>query len=164
MSPEVYEQVTRSAELFASEVMPVLRRPASVTRIACPAGKWKLLPDEPILMVMSILIRSGLASEAEAVLELWRSACAEPTITDSVASIVGLVRHNDQALIVAEAGPRSGIARRSCAWYPGNPRHHSPGTGGHRADSTSPGPAAALLVVPVLTSEQISLRLGEKFK
>jgi len=55
---------------------------------------------------MSIAIRSGLARDAEAVLALWRSSGAEPTRTDDVRSIAGLVRHNDQALIVAEADGR----------------------------------------------------------
>ncbi len=55
---------------------------------------------------MSIVIRPGLAQDAEAVLALWKTSDAHPTRTDDVRSIVELVQHNDQALIVAEANGR----------------------------------------------------------
>jgi ribosomal protein S18 acetylase RimI-like enzyme len=47
-------------------------------------------------------IRSGTAADADAVLALWRRADAEVTVSDDVAGIEVLLRHDPRALLVAD--------------------------------------------------------------
>jgi ribosomal protein S18 acetylase RimI-like enzyme len=47
------------------------------------------------------VIRSGTATDVEAVLALWRVAGAEPSLTDDAASLQALIAHDDGALVVA---------------------------------------------------------------
>jgi ribosomal protein S18 acetylase RimI-like enzyme len=54
-------------------------------------------------MRMAFTIRSGQLSDAEAVLDLWMRAGAEPSHTDDVESLDILLTHDPSALIVAEA-------------------------------------------------------------
>lgn len=51
---------------------------------------------------VTILIRSAVPAEAEAVLRLWAAAGAEPSHTDDVRSLRRLVEHDPSALLVAE--------------------------------------------------------------
>jgi len=47
-------------------------------------------------------VREAERSDAPAVVALWREAAAEPTVSDNEASIVRLLDHDPQALLVAE--------------------------------------------------------------
>ena len=49
-------------------------------------------------------IRSGGERDADAVLELWRAAGGEPTVTDTREGVIGLVLTAPGALLVAERG------------------------------------------------------------
>src|ERR1700733_5253247 len=53
---------------------------------------------------MACTFRPGQPPDAEAVLELWAIAGAEPSHTDDVESLHRLIRHDPAALIVAEDG------------------------------------------------------------
>ena len=53
---------------------------------------------------MACTFRPGQPSDAEAVLELWAIAEAEPSHTDDVESLHRLIRHDPAALIVADDG------------------------------------------------------------
>ncbi len=53
---------------------------------------------------MDVVLRSGRGDDAESVVELWRVAEAEPTVTDDPHSVRALVAHDPEALIVAVAG------------------------------------------------------------
>lgn len=55
---------------------------------------------------MSERIRAATASDAAAVLALWRDAEAEPTHTDDIVSITNLVSRDPGALVVAEEAGR----------------------------------------------------------
>jgi ribosomal protein S18 acetylase RimI-like enzyme len=52
---------------------------------------------------MDATFRTGLTSDADAVLALWARSGAEPTHTDNAHSLVALVAHDAEALIVAES-------------------------------------------------------------
>jgi ribosomal protein S18 acetylase RimI-like enzyme len=52
------------------------------------------------------VIREARAGEADAVLEAWTRAGAEPSISDDVGSIERLIAHDPGALLVAEAEGR----------------------------------------------------------
>ncbi len=47
-------------------------------------------------------LRTGEPADAEAILALWSEAGAEPTHTDTLVSLRGLMQHDPSALIVAE--------------------------------------------------------------
>jgi ribosomal protein S18 acetylase RimI-like enzyme len=51
---------------------------------------------------VTILIRSALPTETEAVLRLWAAADAEPSHTDDARSVRRLIEHDSSALLVAE--------------------------------------------------------------
>ena len=51
---------------------------------------------------MTPIIRTAKATDVAAVLELWRRAEAEPTHTDNADSLLQLIGHDPQALVVAE--------------------------------------------------------------
>ena len=51
---------------------------------------------------MATTIRSALASDVPAVLALWLESGAEPTHTDDAQSLVRLIEHDPDALVVAE--------------------------------------------------------------
>jgi ribosomal protein S18 acetylase RimI-like enzyme len=55
---------------------------------------------------MTPTIRRAEASDASAVLELWQEADAAPSHTDDVESILQLVGHDREALIVADCDGR----------------------------------------------------------
>ncbi len=55
---------------------------------------------------MDVELRSGRSEDAESVVDLWRLAEAEPTVTDDSASVRALVAHDPDALIVAVAEAR----------------------------------------------------------
>jgi ribosomal protein S18 acetylase RimI-like enzyme len=50
------------------------------------------------------LLRNGRLDDVEAVLELWRRAEVTPSSTESVEDVRGLLEHDPEALILAEAG------------------------------------------------------------
>jgi ribosomal protein S18 acetylase RimI-like enzyme len=52
---------------------------------------------------MDATFRSGLTSDADAVLALWARSGAEPSHTDTPRSLAALVAHDAGALIVAES-------------------------------------------------------------
>jgi len=52
---------------------------------------------------MATTIRCAGVDDVAAVLALWRRAGAEPSHTDDVRSLVGLLDHDPEALIVAES-------------------------------------------------------------
>ncbi len=49
-------------------------------------------------------IRTGRRDDVEAVLELWLAAGSVPTPTDSREALLVLLAHDEEALVVAEAG------------------------------------------------------------
>ena len=55
---------------------------------------------------MAPTLRSAQVVDAPAVLALWREARAEPSRTDDRESIANLIRHNPDALVVAESDGR----------------------------------------------------------
>jgi ribosomal protein S18 acetylase RimI-like enzyme len=55
---------------------------------------------------MTATIRVARSGDVSAVLALWREADVEPSHTDDVRSITGLIAHDPDALIVAEAADR----------------------------------------------------------
>jgi len=55
---------------------------------------------------MEVTLRVATATDAAAVLALWREADAEPSHTDDVGSVSRLIQRDPGALIVAEEGRR----------------------------------------------------------
>ena len=53
-----------------------------------------------------MIIRTGCAHEADALLELWAAADAEPSVTDDVQSIERLIGRQPEAVLVAEVDGR----------------------------------------------------------
>jgi hypothetical protein len=54
----------------------------------------------------TVIVRTGTASDIDAVLGVWSEAEAHPTMTDDAPSVAALVRRQPDALIVAVIGPR----------------------------------------------------------
>jgi len=50
------------------------------------------------------LLRNGHLEDVEAALDLWRRAEASPSSTESVEDVRGLLEHDPEALLLAEAG------------------------------------------------------------
>jgi ribosomal protein S18 acetylase RimI-like enzyme len=50
----------------------------------------------------AVTVRKGGGDEAETVLAFWRAAGAHPTSTDDLSSLIGLVRRDPDALLIAE--------------------------------------------------------------
>jgi hypothetical protein len=91
---------------------------------------------------MTQRIRAATASDAAAVLELWRDAESEPTHTDDTASITKLVSRDPGALLVAEESrPRRRISHRWVGWVAGIDLQV-----GSCATSPAPRPGRRLLV------------------
>jgi ribosomal protein S18 acetylase RimI-like enzyme len=55
---------------------------------------------------MAPTLRPATLGDVDAVLDLWREADAEPTHTDDVEGVTGLLAHDPEALIVAVDGKR----------------------------------------------------------
>src|SRR5436853_405929 len=55
---------------------------------------------------MAPTLRPATPGDVDAVLDLWREADAEPTHTDDVEGVTGLLRHDPGALIIAVDGDR----------------------------------------------------------
>jgi ribosomal protein S18 acetylase RimI-like enzyme len=53
-----------------------------------------------------LAIRSAVVSDVPAVLTLWRDADAKPTHTDDHRSLIQLIEHSPEALVVAESDGR----------------------------------------------------------
>jgi len=53
---------------------------------------------------METTIRCARATDVPDVLALWRESGAEPTHTDDAESLLRLIRHDPEALVVAEVG------------------------------------------------------------
>jgi ribosomal protein S18 acetylase RimI-like enzyme len=55
---------------------------------------------------MATRIRFARATDVPAVLALWRESDAEPSHTDDAESLLGLIHHDPEALVVAEVDGR----------------------------------------------------------